>query len=264
MPIASESGPERPHREEALDLLGAHRRRPGSGSAGRPRDPGTSAWKSGRLSGECRRRTTGSPRCGPGTSAGGASRTPYTIARMRRWSEVAERVAATTKTSEKTAILADVPRPPDARGAAGRGGVPHRPAVPRGGPADDRRRLGGDRGGRPPRRGRRRRRAAAGLRPLVRRRAGGRGRARRRPATRPTGRRRADAARGRATAFAAIEAAPARPRKAELLEASSPGGRRGPPAAIVKVLVGRAPHRAPRGARSRRRSRRRSTGRSTR
>ena len=26
---------------------------------------------------------------------------------MRRWSEIAERVAATTKTSEKTAILAD-------------------------------------------------------------------------------------------------------------------------------------------------------------
>jgi len=33
--------------------------------------------------------------------------TPYTIAGMRRWSEFAERVAATTKTSEKTAILAE-------------------------------------------------------------------------------------------------------------------------------------------------------------
>ena len=32
---------------------------------------------------------------------------PYTIALMRRWSEVADAVAATTKTSEKTAILAD-------------------------------------------------------------------------------------------------------------------------------------------------------------
>ena len=30
----------------------------------------------------------------------------YTIARMRRWSELAERVAATTRTSEKTALLA--------------------------------------------------------------------------------------------------------------------------------------------------------------
>jgi DNA ligase-1 len=31
----------------------------------------------------------------------------YTIASMRRWSELAERVAATTRTSEKTALLAD-------------------------------------------------------------------------------------------------------------------------------------------------------------
>ena len=30
----------------------------------------------------------------------------YTIARMRRWSDLAERVAATTRTSEKTALLA--------------------------------------------------------------------------------------------------------------------------------------------------------------
>ena len=32
---------------------------------------------------------------------------PYTIADMRRWSDLAERVAATTRTSEKTALLAD-------------------------------------------------------------------------------------------------------------------------------------------------------------
>ena len=32
---------------------------------------------------------------------------PYTIAAMRRWSDLAERVAATTRTSEKTALLAD-------------------------------------------------------------------------------------------------------------------------------------------------------------
>ena len=31
----------------------------------------------------------------------------YTIAAMRRWSELAGRVAATTRTSEKTALLAD-------------------------------------------------------------------------------------------------------------------------------------------------------------
>src|SRR5262249_51797259 len=31
----------------------------------------------------------------------------YTIAGMRRWSEVAERVAATTRTSEKTTLLAE-------------------------------------------------------------------------------------------------------------------------------------------------------------
>ena len=57
---------------------------------------------------------------------------------MRRWSEIAERVAATTKTSEKTAILADYLASPDARRAADRGRVPHRPAVPRDRPADDR------------------------------------------------------------------------------------------------------------------------------
>ncbi len=34
-------------------------------------------------------------------------REPYTIPGMRRWSEIAERVATTTRTSEKTAILAE-------------------------------------------------------------------------------------------------------------------------------------------------------------
>jgi DNA ligase-1 len=38
----------------------------------------------------------------------------YTIARMRRWSELAERVAATTRTSEKTGLLADYLRTLDA------------------------------------------------------------------------------------------------------------------------------------------------------
>ena len=38
----------------------------------------------------------------------------YTIARMRRWSELAERVASTTRTSEKTGLLADYLRTLDA------------------------------------------------------------------------------------------------------------------------------------------------------
>jgi DNA ligase-1 len=38
----------------------------------------------------------------------------YTIARMRRWSELAERVSATTRTSEKTGLLADYLRSLDA------------------------------------------------------------------------------------------------------------------------------------------------------
>src|SRR5215213_11990049 len=38
---------------------------------------------------------------------GGHRRGRYTIAAMRRWSELAERVAATTRTSEKTALLAE-------------------------------------------------------------------------------------------------------------------------------------------------------------
>ena len=64
---------------------------------------------------------------------------------MRRWSELAERLAATTRTSEKTAILADYLRDLSARGAADRRGLPDRPAVRRGGPAGDRSRLVGDR-----------------------------------------------------------------------------------------------------------------------
>ena len=42
-----------------------------------------------------------------GNHARPATGARYTIARMRRWSELAERVAATTRTSEKTGLLAD-------------------------------------------------------------------------------------------------------------------------------------------------------------
>ncbi len=76
--------------------------------------------KSRRLSREWRRSTTSDPSMWSGNQrrwsigetvsppADGVPRpaATATIARMRRWSEVAEQVAATTKTSEKTAILA--------------------------------------------------------------------------------------------------------------------------------------------------------------
>ena len=61
-----------------------------------------------RFSGTCRRRTTVGPVIDSGNhvrSAIGPAR--YTIPAMRRWSELAERLAATTRTSEKTALLAD-------------------------------------------------------------------------------------------------------------------------------------------------------------
>src|SRR5215218_8770926 len=67
--------------------------------------------KSRRLSRVWRRSTTSDPSMWSGNQRRwsiGATVPPAaaTIARMRRWAEVAERVAATTRTSEKTAILA--------------------------------------------------------------------------------------------------------------------------------------------------------------
>ena len=131
-----------------------------------------------------------------------------------------------------------IPGGPDARRAADRGRVPDRPAVPRGGPALDRRGLVGasaasvlrvaaaDPDGDAPR-----------LRPLVGRRDGrGRG-ARRRPATRPT-RRTSPRLPEVEAAFEAIEAASGAAAKAEVLDAliarSSPRTATG----IVKVLSG--------------------------
>ncbi len=98
----------------------------------------------------------------------------YTIAAMRRWSEVAERVAATTRTSEKTRLLADYLRTLPARRAPDRRRLPGRPAIRRGRPARHRPGLGDDRQGghRPGRRDGGR--PGRGLRPLVRPRRRGR------------------------------------------------------------------------------------------
>src|SRR5689334_3817209 len=60
-----------------------------------------------RLAGEWRRRTTRSPTSRSGDQGREAiAGKRYTIARVHRWSELAERVAATTRTSEKTGLLA--------------------------------------------------------------------------------------------------------------------------------------------------------------
>ena len=138
-----------PASEEALDLVGAHR---AVLVARQPRDLGVRVPAHGSRAG-CRgdvapEHDERALDAAPETSADGAIRAGarYTIARMRRWSEVAERVAATTRTSEKTALLADYLALARRRRAADRGRVPHRPAVPRGRPAHDRHRLGDDRG----------------------------------------------------------------------------------------------------------------------
>ena len=82
-----------------------------------------------RLAGAWRRSTTRSPdQATPGTTLGGSSEGRYTIPPMRRWSELAERVAATTRTSEKTSPPRRLPRAPDARRAADRGRLPVRAA----------------------------------------------------------------------------------------------------------------------------------------
>src|SRR3954454_3890344 len=57
--------------------------------------------------GTCRRRTTFEPVRTSGNHGFGAISGTVYHRSMRRWSELAERVAATTRTSEKTAILAD-------------------------------------------------------------------------------------------------------------------------------------------------------------
>ena len=100
-------GPDDPGREEALDLLGSHRRRLVARQAG---DLGVRVPAQER--GDVPRDVPAQddPRADQGlreppSAAPFSAR--YTIARMRRWSELAERLAATTRTSEKTALLAD-------------------------------------------------------------------------------------------------------------------------------------------------------------
>ena len=105
--IASASGPDDPRGEEALDLLGPHR---GFLVARKPRDLRDRHTSGGRRRGSAGRGGAGRPSTPsgpPGTTFAAPSAEPYTIAAMRRWSELAERVAATTRTSEKTALLAD-------------------------------------------------------------------------------------------------------------------------------------------------------------
>src|SRR5207342_2483129 len=64
-------------------------------------------WNAAMFCGACRRRTTREPTSSSGNH--GFCTIPGTVYHpcMRRWSELAERLAATTRTSEKTAILAD-------------------------------------------------------------------------------------------------------------------------------------------------------------
>src|SRR5204862_4774885 len=57
---------------------------------------------------------TRSPSSTSGNHAAASTWARYTIANMRRWSELAERVASTTRTSEKTGLLAEYLRTLDA------------------------------------------------------------------------------------------------------------------------------------------------------
>ena len=59
------------------------------------------------LPGTCRRRTTRAPSSASGNHAFCTISGTVYHRPMRRWSELAERLAATTRTSEKTALLAD-------------------------------------------------------------------------------------------------------------------------------------------------------------
>ena len=156
---------------------------------------------------------------------------------MRRWSLLAERLAATSRTSEKTNLLAEYFRIARRGRAADRGRLPDRPGLRGGGSAGDRHRLVGDRDGhhrgRPGHEGGPRR----GLRPDL--------------GPRPRRGRRAHAGRPRAAdprprpslvevaeAFTAIEVASGPARKAailrDLLVRSDPVTAKG----IVKVLGG--------------------------
>ena len=239
-PWPASPGPSDARLEEALDLVGPHRAVLVARQAG---DLGVARTSAGRRAGSPARAGAGRPRSPSSRLREPAPMEPsrrhgIPSPAMRRWSEVAERVAATTRTSEKTGLLADYLRDPAARRAADRGRLPDRAGRSRRRPA--RRPASAGRRSPAPSRtlaGRRPSGARRGLRPLS--------------DLGPRGRRRADA--GRATrrtrptaptlpevaaAFAAIEAAsgPARrPRSSATLLA-----RCDPLTAkyIVKVLGG--------------------------
>ena len=127
---------ERPARRRTARSRRAASALPGSASGGRSRGRRTSAGTRARFSGDVPAQDDALARQDlRETSVRGPSAARYTIAAMRRWSEVAERVAATTRTSEKTALLADYLRGLDARRAPDRRRLPDRPAVRRGRPA---------------------------------------------------------------------------------------------------------------------------------
>ena len=93
---------------------------------------------------------------------------------MRRWSELAERVAATTRTSEKTALLADYFAGLGPDELPDRGRLPDRTPLRRGRPAGGRARLGSDRHDRVGAGRSTSFRPRGGLRPIVGSRDGGR------------------------------------------------------------------------------------------
>ena len=137
----------------------------GSASAARSPGRGTSGRRCARSSGRGRRRATRLPddlRRMPQVAIGVVGHVlhpdrdqrprSYTTGyhrRMRRWSETAARIAATTRTTEKVATLAEYLRTltPDELPLAVT--LHDRPAVPGARPAHDGHRLGGDRGCRP-------------------------------------------------------------------------------------------------------------------
>src|SRR6478735_9209043 len=80
---------------------------PGSVRGGRSPDRHTSAGTRRCCPGRACAARPESRSVPPGTTFAAPFSARYTILRMRRWSELAERLAATTRTSEKTALVAD-------------------------------------------------------------------------------------------------------------------------------------------------------------
>ena len=144
--LAERAGPDQP---VGRPLVDGHRQRVGPDHAGgeEPLDLLRRAWASlvARQPGdlgvrvpalECRDVLRGVPPQGhqfcPVRTSGNQFRrhhlrARYTILAMRRWSELAERLAATTRTSEKTALLADYLRTLTPDELPDRGGLPDRP-----------------------------------------------------------------------------------------------------------------------------------------